>query len=153
MTKTEMKNPQDIPYNVLYLEPNMDLHRLVFVKMAENKQYSFCSLVDSYMRTSEIRKKQDVGNWSALNKGYKQLLGSIDLSCCKPKDEHEFVDDIMAHWIADIYVLFQWLYNIPSATISEKVPAKEMMRIYNPLHEASEKAACEKIYDIYFKEP
>lgn len=146
----EMNKAQEYAYDELYLEPNMDLHRLLFVKLAENEQYSFCSLVNNYMQTSEIRRKQDEGNWSALNKGYKQLLNSIDLSGCESKDKNEFVDDIMAHWIADIYVLFQWMYNIPSDVISKNVPAEEMIKIYNPLHETSEKNACEKIYQIYF---
>lgn len=138
-------------YHELYMYPNMNLHRLLFYMLAREPQDTF-SLIDAYMRTSEIRERQDRGNWSALCKGSKQLFNSFDHTGCPPKTEDLSEDTILLGWMADIYVLFQWRYNLPSKELSERVPAKELARIYNPLHEASEKIACEKILHKYFPE-
>ncbi len=51
----------------------------------------------------------------------------------------------------EIMTQIQWKYNLPSAYISAMVPAKEMIRFFNPLHETSYKNACEKIYHKYFE--
>lgn len=114
------------------------------MKLNEIEQYSLCSMIDEYMQHSEIRKKMDKGNWSALNKGYKQLLHSIDFTRCKPKADNTEYDNILLEWVAHVYVMLQWKYNIPSKTISQKVPAELMMKLYNPLHETSYPNACEK---------
>ena len=131
-----------------YLDPTINLHRLLFVKMGENKLYDTFSMINKYMQTSEIRSKMDKGNWSALNKGWKQLWNDVDFSDCSSKKND--IDNIMLHWIADIYVTLQWKYNISSNEISRTVPAELMYKIYSPLHETSEKIACEKIYNKYF---
>ena len=47
---------------------------------------------------------------------------------------------------ADIYVMLQWKYNFPSASISLAIPAEEMIKAYYPLHETSYNNACEKLY-------
>ena len=113
--------------------------------------YSFCSLVDAYLTTSKIRSDMDKGNWSALNKGHKQILNDIDYSKALPKGDEPYITDFIAHWFADIYVLLQWTYNIPSIEIAKKLPARELLSIFNPLHEISEEKAVEKIYEKYFK--
>lgn len=137
------------PFIKEYLTPLMNLHRLLYIMMGKDDKYDTYSMIDSYMQTSEIRSKMDIGNWSALNKGWKQLYNDVDLSNCPPKTEE--IDSIMLHWIADIYTLFQWMYNIPSKEINRRVPANVMSNIYYPLHEISIKRACEKIYEHYFE--
>ena len=138
-------------YNELYLDGNIELHRLLFLEFMENKEYDYFSLVDAYMQTSEIRARMDIGNPIALCKGDIQLLNSIDYEVCI-KDAHNNpnVDYFIMHWMADIYCLFQWTYDMFSQEINRVIPAKELYRIYFPLHETSLKNACEKIYDIYF---
>lgn len=142
---------KDRAYNELYLNSNIELHRLLFLDFTKNTEYDFFSLVDAYMQTSEIRQGMDKGSSKELNKGDKQLLNSIDYSVCL-KDAHnnKVVDYGIMHWMADIYCQMQWYYNIPSKEINNRVPAKEMYRIYFPLHETSEQNAIEKIYKIYF---
>ena len=54
-------------------------------------------------------------------------------------------------WMADVYTLYQWMYNISSKELSKTVPAREMWKIYTPLHETSEKNACKIINRIYFE--
>ena len=136
------------PYMKEYLEPTLNPHRLLFVKMSENQEYDTLSMIDKYRQSSQIRKKMDEGNWSALNKGWKQLFNDVNFADCTAKTTT--IDDILLHWIADIYVLLQWMYNIPSKSINNIISAKTMCSIYNPLHETSEKTACEKIYKRYF---
>lgn len=70
-------------YDEIYLEDVIDLHTLLFIKLTEITEYDLCSMIDVYMQHSEIRRKMDVGNWSALNKGYKQLKNSIDFHCVR----------------------------------------------------------------------
>lgn len=140
-------NCDNVAYDKLYLTNVMNVHGLTFSKMDENEKYCVFSMIDRYMQCSDVRKKMDIGNWSALNKGYKQLLNSVDYEGCEPKQYS--IDKISLHWIAEIYVLLQWKYNIPSSEISRKVPAKALFNLYNPLHETSHENACDKIYSKF----
>lgn len=140
-------NLENTAYDCLYLEDMMSVHGLMFSKLVKNKpEYDVFSMIDTYMRHSDVRHKMDLGNWSALNKGWKQLFNSIDFSLCKPITRDILFDDILLGWVADIYVLLQWRYNIPSAEISQKLPAEVLCDMYNPLHETSHMNACEKLY-------
>ena len=142
---------KDRAYNELYLKSNIELHRLLFLDFTKNKDFDFFSLVDAYMQTSKIREGMDKGSPKELNKGDKQLLNSIDYSkCIKDAHNNKVIDYGIMHWMADIYCQFQWYYKISSKEINYKIPSKELYRIYFPLHETSEKNACEKIYQIYF---
>lgn len=147
-----MSEQSNNPYIKEYLYPLMELHRLVFIELEKQfPQKDIFSLIDTYMRESQIRERMDEGNWIALNKGYKQVINSIPMDHCE-EFKGNVVDDIALRWMADIYVLLQWTYNIPSKRISECVPAKELFFIFSPLHEASEKIACEKIYKKYIED-
>lgn len=138
---------ENTAYDSLYLEDMMNVHGLMFSKLLTYKpEYDVFSMIDVYMQHSEIRRKMDSGNWSALNKGWKQLYNSIDFSLCKPKTRDIPLDIILLRWMADIYVLLQWQYNIPSSEINHKISAEVLCDMYNPLHETSYENACEKLY-------
>jgi len=145
---TQTKRPA---YDEMYLSDVMKVHRYLFELMEQCKQYDTLSMIDSYMRFSKIRKKIDSGNWSALNKSGKQLYNDIPLQFCKERGIEEY-DDIILDWIADMYVLLQWKYNLPSAYISFTLPADKMKEAYFPLHETSYNNSCEKLYHKYFEE-
>ena len=148
-----MKIPPKYPhaYSKDYLKPTQDLHCLLYKDFIENEKYDFFSLIDSYMQTSKIKEKMDEGNWSALNKGDKQLLNSIDFSKCQEKKSNSYiVDIIVARWMANIYTLFQWKYNISSKELNRILPSKTLYELFNPLHETSLDNACEKIVYKYF---
>lgn len=147
---THNETSENTAYPIEYLPFVISLHRLVFIKLSQ-EEYDTFSLIDAYMRTSDIRHKMDIGNWSALNKGHKQVLNSIDRSGCVKKTEDISDDDILLHWLADIYVLLQWRYSLSSKDISERIPAKRLSQLYYPLHEASEKIACEKLYHKFYE--
>lgn len=145
-------NFENTAYDPLYLEDMMSVHGLMFFKLVTNMpEYDVFSMIDTYMRYSEVRYKMDLGNWSALNKGWKQLFNSIDFSLCEPKTRELFLDQILLGWIADIYVLLQWRYNIPSAEISRRMPAETLCGMYNPLHETSYENACEKLHHRFLE--
>lgn len=57
-----MENTERTAYDIAYLNNEIDLHALLFVKLNEMEQYDVCSLIDEYMRHSEIRQKMDEGN-------------------------------------------------------------------------------------------
>ncbi len=139
----------DKPYIIEYLEPLMNLTRLVFIKLNENNNLDIFDLIDSYMRYSEVRVGMDKGNWKYLNMGWKQVYNSVPMDNIK---EGEKTDTFMLHWMADIYTYLQWMTNLSSKEISEKCPAKELAKIYYPLHETSIKNACEKIYYKYLED-
>ncbi|MDE5557475.1 MAG: hypothetical protein K2J32_07250 [Ruminococcus sp.] len=142
-------NFENTAYDELYLDGVMKVHESLFRKLAEIKEYDIFSMIDVYMQHSEIRHKMDKGNWSALNKGYRQLMNDVDYSLCSPKQTES--DDILLGWIADMYVLLQWIYNLPSAYINMKLSSSELAGAYNPLHETSYKNACEKLYHKYLR--
>lgn len=141
-------NYKNTAYDAGYLESVMSVHECMFSRLLiEKPKYDLFSMIDNYMMQSEVRYKMDKGNWSALNKGYKQLINSIDFSSCKPNTgNNALFDDIILGWMADMYVLLQWRYNIMSSEIIKKIPSKTMYAIYNPLHETSYENACEKLY-------
>lgn len=132
-----------------YLEPLMNLIRIVFIKMNEINDLDIYEQIDSYMRNSEIRKGMDKGNWKCLNAGWKQVYNSVSKDNIKSGEK---IDDCLLHWMADIYTYLQWMTNLSSKEISEKCPAKELAKIYYPLHETSVKNACEKIYYKYWED-
>lgn len=105
----------------------------------------------AWMRYSSIRRRMDEGNWSALNKSGKQLYNDIPIERCEKKKDDEEYDDIWIGWMTDIYVLMQWKYNIPSAQLSEAIPASEMCRAFHPLYEASYNNACIKLHHKYLE--
>lgn len=144
-----MDQNDNTAYDKLYLRDVMKVHRYLFTMMERNKEYDTFSMIDSFMRYSPIRRRMDEGNWSALNKSGKQLYNDIPFERCEKKKNDEEYDDILLGWMADIYVLMQWRYNIPSAQLSEAIPASEMCRAFHPLYETSYNNACIKLHHKY----
>lgn len=148
---TQSKPPA---YDELYLNDVMKVHRYLFELIEQCREYDTLSMIDSYMRFSPIRQKMDTGNWSALNKSGKQLFNDIPLQFCETakseSGQDDEYDDILLGWMADMYVLMQWTYNLPSPILSSVLPAAKMMAAYHPLHETSYRNACEKLYRKYF---
>lgn len=139
----------EVAYNEAYLKDVINVHSFLFSQLTQIKQYDIFSMIDAYMRHSDIRRKMDEGNWSALNKGCKQLLNSIDFSACEPDKDKTEIDSILLGWMATVYVMLQWKYRLFSSEISMKLSAKELCKTYNPLHEISYENACEKLYYRY----
>lgn len=138
------------PYDEAFLNFQLKLHHFVFQDFLENEKYDFYSIADTYLRTSAIRAKMDVGNAYALNTANKGIHSSIDYSLCKEKDTSYIAPSLaIAHWMGKVYCMVQWMYRIPSREISEHLPAKKLASIYENHCENSLKGACKNIYREY----
>ena len=130
-----------------YLEGTMNLIRLVFIQMNEINDLDIYQQIDAFLRFSDIRQKMDEGNWSALMKGWKQVYHSVPLDACDPGEK---ADGVLLHWMADIYTYWQWKYNRSSRIMSYRCPAKELAKLFYPLHEASIPNAAGKLDQRFF---
>lgn len=141
------------PYNEIFLDYQMDIHRRVFHKFSENKERDFYSIVDAYLLKSEYRAKLDVGNLIALNTAGKGPFLSVDMDSCDKRGlGYIHPDSEVIDWIANVYCMVQWMYNIPSKEISEHLPAKELAKLYDKYYSNSLKSACWDIYREYLSD-
>ncbi len=131
-------------YDKSYLG-NMKRKTSFLFHMFMESGYDFFSCVEKFMSTSRIRALADIGNSTALNKSPKQMFNDIDYSDL-PKQTEDYMDFILAEWLAYVYVQFQWMYNIPSSEIVKAMPPRAVCETYNPFHETSIKNACEKLH-------
>lgn len=145
-TITKVEN-EKTAFREEYLIPLMNLIRLVFVQMNRINDLDIYKQIDAYMRTSCVRAGMDSGLWKDLNKGWKQVYNSVDMSDIEIGEK---TDDIMLHWIADIYTYWQWKYCESSKEISIRCNAKQLSQLYYPLHETSIPTACEKLQNRFF---
>ena len=120
------------PYNEIFLERQMELHRFVFHKFLDNEEYDFYSIVDTYLRTSTLRAKIDVGHLMSLTTGGKGPLISFDIKKCDKKSNNYTTPELpIVRFMANVYCMVQWMYNIPSKEISKYLPAKELANLYD----------------------
>ena len=57
----------------------------------------------------------------------------------------------MLYWLANIYTKWQWNYpELTSKDINEKCSVITLMKLYYPLHEASDEKAIEILNNKYF---
>lgn len=137
-------------YDKSYLNQVKNVTKFLFHLFLES-DYDYYSCVCEYMSNSDIRSRMDDGNWSALNKGVKQHFNSIDYSGID-KSNNQYMDRILSDWIALIYVHFQWKYDISSSDIVRVTPPDLLRAVYNPLHEISIDAGCDKLYHKYWED-
>lgn len=134
-------------YDKFYLSGIFKITRfLLHIFIHSGHDYFGC--IKEYMGNSSIRRKMDEGNWSALNKGIKQLCNSVDVADV-PGNDNAYMDEIMSDWISDIYVYMQWKYKLVSADIVKHLPPELLYDLYHPLHETGIDSACDKLYKRY----
>lgn len=143
------KSNSNVPFMKEYLLPLMDLIRYVFILFNEENDLDIYAQIDAYMRENEARLGMDKGNPKYLNMGSKQVYNRTPM---EQLEKGEKSDDVMLHWMADIYTYWQWRYNLPSKEISLRCDAKTLSKRYYPLHECSLQAACRKLMHLYFPE-
>lgn len=133
-----------------YLEPLIDVTKLVFIMLNDMPDINTVKAIDVYYQTSDVRLKMDKGNWMDLNKGSKQILHSINLDNCYEENPQK-IDGIMLYWLANIYTKWQWNHpELTSKEINKKCPVTTLMKLYYPLHEASDEKAVEILNNKYF---
>lgn len=137
-------------YDEDYLDQNRKITEFLFSELMKSG-HDFFQAVYEYMTTSDIRRKMDEGNWSALNKGINQIMHSFDLDRI-PSGRNDYMDETISAWMADIYVYLQWKYDLYSSVIVQRMPPEKLAGLFNPLHEASIRSGAEKIYNHYIRE-
>lgn len=104
--------------------------------------------IESYMR-SEIRELLDEGNPMLAHKPSPELIHAfIKRECGGEYQKGKALEGFTAQWIGEIYALYQWQYNIPSARLIELLPVERMAELYIPLHQVGWDLAVKKINDI-----
>lgn len=100
--------------------------------------------IESYM-TSKTRHYIDLSQAYVSTKDYKELWDyfcNIDhYKLKKGKSLEGFLPD----WIGRFYAYFQWLYDIPSATVLKKVPLDFLIMAYPALHDLDLELAVKKV--------
>jgi len=90
------------------------------------KAYDALSLIDTYMK-SEVRQKMDEGDFVTGGYGDIQICNKIDKSKCLPFVKTYDVNKLK--WMAEVYCVLQWKYNIYSSDIASVLSAKELYNI------------------------
>lgn len=134
-------------YDESYLDSMLQKTRYLFRIIARNSQQAF-DVIKAYM-SSEYRENIDKGNPLYLNKTPKQILSSIGLNVDFNAEISDRYDEFILDWMADIYTLLQWKFDLCSKDIVKEIPPEVLYKQYYPLHEASLENAIRKLYDIY----
>jgi len=114
----------------------------------EEKRYDPVSVLQAFMKTSEKADYISRGNPRGLNATGKQLYNSIDFTKCRPYAKERSLD--VLHWLARVYPYFQFRYDIPFSDIADNMRADEVVKLYNPFHEASVSNACAKLKERFY---
>ena len=104
--------------------------------------------IEKYMK-SDIRRLLDMANPKLAAKPSPELiLAFIDRECGGEYKRGETWGGFLPQWVGEIYSLYQWKYETPSAELVELLPLAEMERLFVPLHQAGWDAAAKKLHDI-----
>ena len=104
--------------------------------------------IKKYMK-SDIRRLLDSANPKLAAKPSPELIDVfINRECGGEYERGEEWGGFLPQWVGEIYSLYQWTYNVPSAELIEILPLDVMERVYIPGHEMGYFAAVKKIHDV-----
>ena len=104
--------------------------------------------IEKYMR-SNIRRLLDSANPKLAAKPAPELIHAfINRECGGEYQRGEQWGGFLPQWVGEIYSLYQWKYNVPSAKLIEMLPLDVMERVYIPGHQMGWEAAVKKIHDV-----
>ena len=104
--------------------------------------------IEKYMR-SDIRRLLDGANPKLAAKPAPELIHAfINRECNGEYERGEQWGGFLPQWTGEIYSLYQWKYNVPSAELIDILPLSVMERIYIPGHQMGWDAAVKKIHDV-----
>jgi len=104
--------------------------------------------IEKYMR-SNIRRLLDSANPKLAAKPAPELITAfINRECGGEYKRGEEWGGFLPQWVGEIYALYQWQYETPSAELIELLPLSDMERMYIPGHQMGWDAAVKKIYSV-----
>ena len=104
--------------------------------------------IEKYMK-SDIRRLLDGANPKLAAKPAPELIHAfINRECGGEYKRGDEWGGFLSQWVGEIYSLYQWKYDIPSAELIDLLPLSVMERIYIPGHQMGWDAALKKIHDV-----
>ena len=104
--------------------------------------------IEKYMR-SNIRRLLDSANPKLAAKPSPELIHAfINRECGGEYKRGEEWGGFLPQWVGEMYSLYQWKYEMPSAELIELLPLSDMERIFVPLHQASWDVAVKKTHAV-----
>lgn len=90
--------------------------------------YDALSFINVYMK-SDVRAKMDEGDYTTHGYGGSGVYRRIDKSECLPRTKEYDIEKL--RWMAEVYCIIQWKYNIYSKDIASVLPASVLYEICN----------------------
>jgi len=104
--------------------------------------------IEKYMK-SDIRRLLDSANPKLAAKPSPELIHAfINRECGGEYKRGAEWGGFLPQWVGEMYSLYQWKYETPSAELVDVLPLSQMERLYVPLHQAGWDVAVKKIYNI-----
>ena len=136
-------------YNELYAEDIQITQGRVFLNIREELPgVDEKWFIEKYMK-SDIRRLLDSANPKLAAKPSPELIHAfINRECGGEYKRGDEWSGFLPQWAGEMYALYQWKYETPSAELVDILPLSEMERLFVPLHQAGWDAAVKKVHDI-----
>jgi len=136
-------------YNEVYVDDIQITQGRVFLNIREELPgVDEKWFIEKYMK-SDIRRLLDRANLKLAAKPSPELIHAfINRECGGDYKRGKEWGGFLPQWAGEIYSLYQWKYETPSADLIEMLPLSEIERLFVPLHQAGWDAAVKKIHDI-----
>lgn len=98
----------------------------------------------TYMK-SKTRKSIDDSKAYVMTMDFEELWNYFYTTEDVDIKDGETIPGFIPDWIGEFYAYYQWLYNIPSSLIVEKIPVNYLIHAYPGLHDLDLELAVKKV--------